>query len=868
MGKKVKKEVEPPPKDVFDPLSVESKKAATVVLMLSSPEEEVLYKGCEALYKFALKGEENKLTLLELGALEPLFKLVTHEDPTVRRNATMVVGIMASHNDVKKSLRQLDVTSAFIARLAPEGNLQHLFEDVVIHEFASLCLVHMSVDYNSKVQIFEQGGLEPLIRLLGSPDPDVKKNCVECIYNLVQDFQSRAAVRELNVIPPLLELLKSDYPVIQLLALKTLGAITIDRETRVMLRENQGLDHLFKILETKEFNDLHVEALGVVANCLEDVDTMQLIQETGGLRKLLAFTEVSTLTEFQKNAAKAIAKAAADPENRKILNEQEVEKCLITLLGTDNEGTKIAASQAISAMCENLASKQTTGALGIPQLVQLLSSENEEVKEAAATALVNLTTAHPANVSAVAEAEAIEPLISVLSCKRDGAVASAASVLTNLAMQEPLRLTIQSHGFMTAIVEPLNSTNSIVQSRAALAVAAMGCDTEARTELRNSGGLEPLVKLLHSKNDEVRRNACWAVMVCASDELTAAEMTRLGALDILDEINLSIGRKNNFSEAALEKILDHNLPQKYSQMGFLASTNIILDGFYDYGQVKPGEKLLSLEELCAQELNDHRAIILINAKLSELEHPAISITIEEKPQEIIASRIGVSASSVRKSSRNNSLDEKPDSPGRSSSISKGSSREKGSRKGKGKKEEEKPKDEELEAVIPKVVETPGKALWIPPFDPILYDYITEISRTILPLPTSKEQVVALAQFVAERLGGPIERDNLHEFSWELHISEIEYELKCNVVPIGKIEKGTFYHRALLFKVLADRIAINCSLYRGEYNRGWNEVKLVDDSPLGIPGLLLPPQVFIVDLMYQPGCLMKEESPEADRYRRI
>ncbi|KAG8138972.1 hypothetical protein E2320_001747, partial [Naja naja] len=273
----------------FDPLSVESKKAATVVLMLSSPEEEVLYKACEALYKFALKGEENKLTLLELGALEPLFKLVTHEDPTVRRNATMVVGIMASHNDVKKSLRQLDVTSAFIARLAPE------------------------VDYNSKVQIFEQGGLEPLIRLLGSPDPDVKKNCMECIYNLVQDFQSRAAIRELNVIPPLLELLKSDYPVIQLLALKTLGVITIDRETRVMLRENQGLDHLFKTLETKEFNDLHVEALGVVANCLEDVDTMQLIQETGGLRKLLAFTEVSTLTEFQKNAAKAIAKAAIDP---------------------------------------------------------------------------------------------------------------------------------------------------------------------------------------------------------------------------------------------------------------------------------------------------------------------------------------------------------------------------------------------------------------------------------------------------------------------------------------------------------------------------------------------------------------------------
>lgn len=44
----------------------------------------------------------------------------------------------------------------------------------------------MSAEYTSKVQIFEQGGLEPLIRLLSSPDPDVKKNSIECIYNLVQ----------------------------------------------------------------------------------------------------------------------------------------------------------------------------------------------------------------------------------------------------------------------------------------------------------------------------------------------------------------------------------------------------------------------------------------------------------------------------------------------------------------------------------------------------------------------------------------------------------------------------------------------------------------------------------------------------------
>ncbi|XP_009501826.2 armadillo repeat-containing protein 3 [Phalacrocorax carbo] len=838
MGKKVKKEEEPPPKDVFDPLLIESKTAATVVLMLGSPEEEVLAKACDALYKFASKGDENKVTLLGLGAVERLYKLISHEDPIVRRNAIMVFGIMASNHDVKKLLRELDVTSSLISALAPE-------EDVVIHEFATLCLAHMALEYTTKVQIFEQGGLEPLIRLLGSPDPDVKKNSVECIYLLVQDFQSRAAVRALNVIPPLLELLKSEYPVIQLLALKTFEIISKDRETRIILGENKGLDCLLKILETNEFSDLHVEALAVLGNCLEDVHILQLIQQTGGLKKLLSFVGVSTVPDIQKNAAKAITKAAYDSENRKILNEEDAERCLINLLEIDNDGVKVAASQAISAMCENLASKRAFGLQGIPQLVQLLSSDNEEVKEAAVTALANLTAASPSNASAVAKAEGIEPLVNTLNAQRDGAVANAATVLTNLAMQEPFRINIQSRGVMSALVEPLRSTNSQVQSKAASAVAAFGCHADARTEFRNAGGLGPLVELLHSKNEEVRRNVCWAVMVCASDELTAVELCRLGALDILEEINLSAGRKSSFSEAALEKLLDNNLPQKYSQMGYLSSSNIITDGFYDCGQVKPGVKFLSLEELSMQKLTDRRAIIFINAKPRE-----DVLAVEEKAQDSSYEQTILSPSISRKSSREKAssavspIEEKQELPGRRSSLSKSSTREKGLRKGKGKKEEEKMK--EVMQIVSKVQDEINleNSHWLRPADFILLDYINDVSKTILPLTTTREQVVALAQFVADKMGGPIERDKLHDFNWELHISEIEFELKCNVVPIGKVKKGTFYHRALLFKVIADRIGIGCSLVRGKYNRAWNEVKLVDDSPQGIAGLLLPPQEYI------------------------
>ena len=49
----------------------------------------------------------------------------------------------------------------------------------------------------------------------------------------------------------------------------------------------------------------------MLGNCLEDMDTM-MIQQTGVLKKLLAFAENSTVPDIQKNAAKAITKAAYD----------------------------------------------------------------------------------------------------------------------------------------------------------------------------------------------------------------------------------------------------------------------------------------------------------------------------------------------------------------------------------------------------------------------------------------------------------------------------------------------------------------------------------------------------------------------------
>ncbi|XP_066534229.1 armadillo repeat-containing protein 3 isoform X2 [Hoplias malabaricus] len=821
MGKAVKKEPEPPPKDVFDPLPIESRKPETVVLMLDSPEEEVLAKACEAIHRFAEKGDENRSTLLGLGAMEPLTRLISHQDKTVRRNALMALGVMASNNGVRRLLKKLNIIPSIISKLSPE-------EDVVLHEFATLCLASLSVDSTCKVQIFDHNGLEPLIRLLSSSDPDVTKNSVECIFNLVQDQASRMAVHQLSGLPPLLELLRSDFPVIQQLTLQTLENITKDHASKAAFREKQGFNTLMEILTNREFSDLHADALRVISNCLEDTEAVKLFKETGGLEKLLQFITTPNSPEVQMSAVKAITRVAQSSENRKILHEQDVEKTLTDLLVLENSGVRAAVCQAIAEMGKNTSSKDTFRLLdGIRPIVQMLNNEGVEVKEAAAQALSSLTFRNEPNALVVSEAGGEVLLVKILQDGRLRAADHAASVLTNLASQEALRHSIITCGAAQALMQPLQSPDKNTLISSTQTVAALACDADGRGELRNAGVLPPLVKLLKSNDVEIRRSACWAITVCANDEPTTTEVCKLGALEILQEINSSVNRRSKFSQEALKKLLESNLSVKYSLTGCLSHTDIITDGFYDPGQVREGERVPVLEDLAKQVLNQKRAVIAVNGK------PPEHVTAESAEDRQQGSPTETRTSSVQ-SSKGSIITPSKTMVG-------------------GRQDDDKP--QQVAAM-----EKP----WTLPFDSAFHDLVTT-AKTLLPQNQVAEVYNSLAKLVCDAMGGPVDIEKQHDFAWDLHISELKFAMKSNIIPIGKIKKGTYYHRALLYKALADRIGVSCSLVRGEYNRAWNEVLL--SSPKK-PGSYPQFQRYIIDLMHQPGNLMKCGSPAATQYQMI
>lgn len=83
----------------------------------------------------------------------------------------------------------------------------------------------------------------------------------------------------------------------------------------------------------------------------------------------------------------------------------------------------------------------------------------------------------------------------------------------------------------------------------------------------------------------------------------------------------------------------------------------------------------------------------------------------------------------------------------------------------------------------------------------------------------------LAQFVARQMSGFDPENKCIPYQLEFHLKEIKDHLGTNVIPLGQLRVGSYLERALLFKVIADRICLPAALVRGGYGISWIEIAI-------------------------------------------
>ncbi|CAF2104579.1 unnamed protein product [Rotaria magnacalcarata] len=854
--------------ETFEPLKLDIKGAQTAVVCLQSTEDSVLIRACDALFKYAEKSDANKLMLHEMGATDTLFTLTHHENQIVQRNATMVFGLLSAHPDIRRHLRKIDCIPHMISLLTPEN-------EPLTNEFAVYWLRYMCSDYSTKSQVLSLNVLQPLIRLISEADPDIKFNSLSTIDHILDDFHARSLVRELNGIEPILNNLKSEFPQITETVCNCLQKLATDPFNRAVIRDIGGLDKMIDFIGIDETKDVHVHCLNALANLLEDTECLDLIQSNGGLKRLMQFVQDSVVPAVQAAAAKAIGRAARKPQNRKIFAEQDAERAMVFLLLSENDDVRIAACQALAVMAESMLSRETIrNNDGILTLVQMMQKENPRLREFSTLAMSNLTQSNPNNIRELQDQAGLDVLIGLLNDEKDTTKAYACVTLANCSTDQVVRTNILEKGLIKNLLAPLQASYELAQAKAAMILSAFGIDQKAREDiLKNQAIIPHLVSLLKSNHDEVRRNTCFAITVLCVEQTIAIEILRNGALEIILDLNTSESRKSKFTEMALQKILDSHLSAKYSYLGQLENNNITTDGFYDMGPVREGGKFLTIEELGTEEVNDRRPILLVYAPEKNVTSWSATTggsygddiyRVPSSSDDILST----SATPVKGSESKEKLS--TGVSGRNAKTPKSSSKEKegkisvdqSSRSKKDKTSDKRDSSEDKKHSERESSEANAdlKAGYKQTIDQDFQMYLDEIRPQISKVPLS-EQISTLARFVSEKMGGTISSDDVSTFGYEVAMNQLKAELHSNVVPIGRVRKGIHAQRAFLFKSLADRIGIPCTLTRGNYNRAWNEVVVGESSG----GVRYPAKTWIVDLLHEPGRLILANSSDARSY---
>ncbi|XP_024021796.1 serine/threonine-protein kinase EDR1 [Morus notabilis] len=116
-------------------------------------------------------------------------------------------------------------------------------------------------------------------------------------------------------------------------------------------------------------------------------------------------------------------------------------------------------------------------------------------------------------------------------------------------------------------------------------------------------------------------------------------------------------------------------------------------------------------------------------------------------------------------------------------------------------------------------------------------------------------VQKIADLVVDRMGGPVGDADEMNRKWTMRRNELRSLMNTIILPLGHLDFGLSRHRALLFKVLADRINLPCMLVKGSYYTGTDDgavnlIKVEDGSE------------YIIDLMGAPGTLIPSEVPSS------
>ncbi|EUB63816.1 Armadillo repeat-containing protein 4 [Echinococcus granulosus] len=372
-----------------------------LVAHLRAQNEELQMHCAATIFKCAVEQETRDL-VRQYGGLPPLIELLSvNENKELQAAATGAIWKCAVSFENAKELQKGDVISKLVAILMQQP------EEVLVNVVGALG--EMATNKNNIALIRQANGIPPLIALLTGTNEDLLINTTRALGRIAEDQESVPVIEKNDGVRLLWSLMKTNNPSVQANAAWALcPCIENAIEGGEMVRSFVGgLELVISLLRSPSM-EVRAAICGVISKIAKDEENLAVITDHGVV-SLLSELSYTTEDSIRRPLAEAVARCCCWATNRSDFGKNGAVEPLVCYLKSEDPAVQCATAKALYQLSrhpENCVVMHAAGA--VKYLVDLVSSNNEELQEAASSCIANIRRITLAHVKAQQEWQARE----------------------------------------------------------------------------------------------------------------------------------------------------------------------------------------------------------------------------------------------------------------------------------------------------------------------------------------------------------------------------------------------------------------------------------------------------------------------------
>ncbi|XP_053611630.1 uncharacterized protein LOC128675905 [Plodia interpunctella] len=817
----------------FHPFTITPESAHTAILLLSSTEFNILSWTLRAITKFSAQELENRYVLLNLGAIRYILPLLDLTELNIKRFALKALAQLCQLPEGRNEVLSDPVNLKKIAYMLVK------IEDVFVLEFASLVLSELTREPHGCAQLVAANILSSLFsRMKNSLDPDVQKNCLQTLSNLLDDpiCASEVTKNQQFSWASLLALIQSKFLAIQFAAIRTVDQLICrynDYNVQKSFKASTGvLDHC-DILESYEFRDVHTQVLGVLKNYAETEENSAHLYQSGCILRLLAYLEMA-LPAMKPHCLAVLTKMSFTATGRDALYQTGTDLVFCHQLLSSSVELLADAAMGVANMTKLLpAAVRMSDTNIIEALCAILSDDVTSwffIRMNSLRALAELCRIIPKAAYSLVEPKTFASLRAINKKYKESPIEAqrlAVQCYLNLQSYHVSTNAMLNPEFMQELLDILTRIDTSLKIMTCQVLEGLMAHDAAKDLFSLKDGEKVVSNCLRIEHIGLRNALCTLISKSVTDD-GADTYLELGTIHYMVENRMAryVVRAWN---PALDTIFRHHTSAKLAYIGRLDINDFTQEGFYVQKRLE--ESFPTIQKLMEQKPPYRNPVYICMFHTSVDAMSALDI---RTPFERSLSKVNISSTRMRF----------PDLPD----------------------------DENLRAHFLKLrmwFGDPAKSMHFFEIEDAHYevryrDKCQEVTSSL------KYRAQMLAELVADEMSGVGQDRDCSMPSVDLHVSDLMTANNSMVLGIGLVQYGGALERALLYKVLADRIGVPCALYRTSYAHAWCEVAVpapdedvVDELEENYLAGFLRAN-YVVDLIERPGRLLPRGAVEARR----